>query len=82
MTNWTIQSQFVQAQVQSLGAMLGPAWFSIGGRTVQPFAIAPWAEDSGPEYRQLPNLLKRLRGEWACVPFGIEGGGQIGRAHV
>lgn len=76
MTTWTIQSKFVKAQVQSLGAMLGPAWFSLGGRNVQPFAIAPWADDSGPEYRRLPGLLKRLRGEWACVPFGIEGDGR------
>jgi hypothetical protein len=73
---WTIQSRFVRAQVQSLGAMLGPAWFSVGGRDVQPFAIGPWAEDSGAEYDRLPPLLKRLRGEWACIPFGIEGGGR------
>src|SRR5512146_895052 len=76
MTTWTIQSKFVKAQVQSLGAMLGPAWFSIGGRIIQPFAVAPWGDDSGPEYLRLPNILKRLRGEWVCVPFGIEGGGR------
>ena len=76
MTTWTIQSGFVEAQVQSLGAMLGPAWFSVGGRKVQPFAIAPWANDCGAEYQRLPGLLKRLRGEWACVPFGIEGDGR------
>ena len=52
--------------------MLGPAWFTLAGVEIQPFAIAPWAEDSGPEYERLPNLLKRLRGEWVCVPFGIE----------
>jgi len=72
MTIWTIQSQFVKAQVQSLGGMLGPAWFRIGARSVQPFAVAPWGDDSGPEYLELPNILKRLRGEWACIPFGIE----------
>lgn len=72
MTNWTIESKFVKAQVQSLGAMLGPACFSIGGRTIQPFAVAPWEMDSGADYQRLPNILKRLRGEWACVPFGIE----------
>ena len=76
MSVWNIQSRFVRAQVQSLGAMLGPAWFSIGGRSVQPFAVAPWAEDCGPEYGALPGLLKRLRGEWACVPFGMEVGGR------
>ncbi len=76
MTTWTIQSKFVKAQVQSLGAMLGPAWFSVDGRSIQPFAVAPWGQDSGPEHRGLPNILKRLRGEWVCVPFGIEGDGR------
>lgn len=56
--------------------MPGPAWFSVNGGSVQPFAIAPWGQDSGPEHRRLPNILKNLRGEWVCVPFGIEGGGR------
>ena len=51
--------------------MLGPAWFDLGGRRVQPFAVAPWADDTGPEHDSLPPLLKRLRGEWPCVPFGF-----------
>lgn len=68
----TIQSKFVRAEVQTLGAMVGPAWFTLGGVEVQPFAVAPWAGDTGPSYDALPNILKRLRGEWACVPFGIE----------
>jgi hypothetical protein len=72
MTTWSIHSEFVKAEVQSLGAMLGPAWFRIGRTEVQPFAIAPWWQDSGPEYDALPKILQRLRGEWPCVPFGIE----------
>jgi hypothetical protein len=71
-TSWQIQSAFVRAEIQSLGAMLGPAWFKLGAAEVQPFAIAPWADDSGDEYRSLPKLLQRMRGEWACVPFGME----------
>jgi hypothetical protein len=52
--------------------MIGPARFMIdGGRSIQPFAVAPWADDSGKEYQSLPPLLKRLRGEWACVPYGM-----------
>ncbi len=59
------------ADIQLLGGMLGPAGFRLqDGRTVQPFAIAPWADDSSPEHRDLPGILKRLRGEWPCVPFG------------
>lgn len=52
--------------------MVGPAHLLLeGGSSVQPFAIAPWADDVGQEYNSLPPLLKRLRGEWACVPYGM-----------
>jgi hypothetical protein len=57
--------------VQPLGAMLGPAFFRLGDRTVQPFAIAPWADDPSAQLDTLPPLLRRLRGEWPCVPFGM-----------
>ena len=59
------------AEIQLLGGMLGPIRFRLDdGRAVQPMAVAPWAEDEGAEYDELPELLKRLRGEWPCVPFG------------
>jgi hypothetical protein len=51
--------------------MLGPAWFDLGDTVVQPFAVAPWADDKGVEHERLPRILRRLRGEWVCVPFGI-----------
>ena len=60
-----------QAEVQPLAGMLGPIEFRVpGGRLVQPMAIAPWAGDSETEFESLPGLLKQLRGEWPCVPFG------------
>ncbi len=59
------------AEVQSIAGMLGPIDFLVsGGRHVQPMAIAPWSDDSGKEFDAMPGLLKRLRGEWPCVPFG------------
>ena len=59
------------AQVQRLGGMLGPVWFTLpDGRKIQPFAIAPWADDETPEHAALPGIMRRLRGEWPCVPFG------------
>jgi hypothetical protein len=52
--------------------MLGPAWFRLpDGREIQPFAVAPWSDDTTPEHDRLPGLLRRLRGEWPCVPFGV-----------
>lgn len=58
--------------MQQLGAMLGPVEFDLGGgQRIQPFAIAPWSEDETDEHAALPDLLKSLRGEWVCVPFGM-----------
>jgi hypothetical protein len=55
--------------VQRLGAMLAPVTFVLAdGRQVSPFHIAPWADERGSE--TLPGILRKLRGEWPCVPFG------------
>jgi hypothetical protein len=35
---------------------------------VEPLATAPWPDDP-----TLPGILRKLRGEWPCVPFGTEG---------
>ena len=57
--------------VETLGGMLGPTVFVLpDGRQVAPFQIAPWANEPGGE--ALPAILRRLRGEWPCVPFGSD----------
>lgn len=64
-----------KGEVQSLGAMLGPVYFDLGeNHLVQPFAIAPWGDAPVPNGEpELPGVLRRLRGEWPCVPFGAPG---------
>lgn len=60
-----------KASVEPVGAMLGPVELLLpDGRKVSPLAVAPWGEDTGAEHESLPPLLRRLRGEWPCVPFG------------
>lgn len=55
--------------VQSLGAMLGPTLFILpDGRQVAPFQVAPWANETFGD--DVPSVLRRLRGDWPCVPFG------------
>ena len=55
--------------VQRLGAMMAPVTFLLpDGRQVSPLHIAPWAGDTGTE--ALPGILRRLRGDWPCAPFG------------
>ena len=61
--------------VQALGAMLGPVEVILGdGRTIRPFAVSPWSDDATEDWEATqPPLIKRLRGEWICLPFGRPG---------
>jgi hypothetical protein len=55
--------------VQRLGGMLAPLTFILeDGRQVSPLYLAPWAAQETPP--ALPEILRNLRGEWPCVPFG------------
>jgi hypothetical protein len=57
--------------VEALGGMVGPTLFILpDGRQVAPFQVAPWATEAGSD--DLPGILRRLRGEWPCVPFGSD----------
>lgn len=57
--------------VEALGGMLGPSLFVLpDGRQIAPLHIAPWANEPGGD--DLPGILRRLRGEWPCVPFGSD----------
>lgn len=62
--------------VQRLGAMLGPVQFNLpNGQAVEPLHVAPWADDQSVSEHKLstfPGILRRLRGEWPCVPFGAD----------
>jgi hypothetical protein len=55
--------------VQRLGAMMAPVTFLLpDGRQVSPLHVAPWASENGTD--GLPGILRKLRGDWPCVPFG------------
>ncbi|NUB45265.1 hypothetical protein GEU84_012775 [Fertoebacter nigrum] len=57
--------------LQPLGAMLDGLSLRLpDGRMVEPLHTAPWADEPGVE--SLPGILRRLRGEWPCVPFGAD----------
>jgi len=60
------------------GGQLGPVKFRVGPRTVEPFSTAPWC--GTPEARKLIPLLRELRGDFFCAPFG-DGPAWRGEAH-
>jgi hypothetical protein len=66
--SWVLNSDCVEAAVTELGGHLGPVTFSIGDRKIQPFHIAPFAEEKSS--KELPALLRALRGDFFCMPFG------------
>jgi hypothetical protein len=66
---WRLEWAHGRAEVQALGAMLGPVHFRLDGdRTLQVMHVAPWAGAGAAP--ALPGILRSLRGEWPCVPFG------------
>jgi hypothetical protein len=69
MQKWTLSSSSIDAQVIASGAMLGPVSFRLpSGRVVEPLKVAPWSGRR--EAAGLPAVMRYLRGEFACVPFG------------
>lgn len=65
---WTLRWPLGEVTVQALGGMVAPLTFHLkDGRSVSPLQIAPWGEENDSQW---PGVLRRLRGEWPCLPYG------------
>ena len=69
----------VKAFVTPMGGHLGPVTFTCGRKKVRPFSVAPWAEEKLPPGS--PPLLKALRGDFFCLPFGSNAAPYRGEQH-
>lgn len=66
--SWILRSDRVELAVTRLGGHVGPVTFDRHGKAVQPFHIGPaWKQKTDPKL--LP-VLKVLRGDFFCLPFG------------
>src|SRR5690242_9546807 len=66
--SWRLETREVTAFITELGGHVGPVTFRLGDREIQPFSIAPWYdEEIGDRY---PGILRVLRGDFFCLPFG------------
>ena len=65
--SWRIANASVEAFVTVKGGHLAPVTFRVGGRRIQPYAIAPWHDEQPAE---IPPILEVLRGDFFCLPFG------------
>jgi hypothetical protein len=59
-----------EIDIWSLGCKIIPK-FRLKNKVIQPLHSANWIEDQSTEFDALPGILKNLRGEFPCVPFGI-----------
>jgi hypothetical protein len=66
--SWRLASTQVEAFVTETGGHLGPVTFDRKVRKLQPYSIAPWVEERIDPAE--PTIIKVLRGDFFCLPFG------------
>lgn len=77
--SWHFASDKIDAHIAQRGGHLAPVTFRTSVGDIQPFSIAPWAEEPLPN--DTPDLLKTLRGDFFCAPFGGNGTPWRGEQH-
>jgi len=69
--SWRLTSDRVELYVTRIGGHLGPVTFDKQKRKLQPYSIAPWATESQTRKDpNLPPLMRAMRGDFFCMPFG------------
>lgn len=66
--SWTLNATKVEAAVTRQAGHLGPVRFRAGNRWVTPLDVAPWADE--PLAPEIPDVLRVMRGDFFCMPFG------------
>jgi hypothetical protein len=76
-----VATENVEAWVTKLGGHIGPVTFRLGDRNICPLHVAPWCDETWAEYGTFdetenyqkgvhPPILRVLRGDFFCMPFG------------
>ncbi|MEO6097875.1 MAG: hypothetical protein ABIW76_20340 [Fibrobacteria bacterium] len=70
--SFRLANRLVELHLTQRAGHMGPVRFRLGKRWVQPYALAPWKPaELGAE---LPPILRVLRGDYFCLPFGSSKG--------
>ncbi len=77
--SYVLANRQVSAAVTQLAGHLGPVRFRLGRKTISPLAIAPWWNEKLPG-GTLP-LIRVLRGDFFCLPFGGNAAPYRGEQH-
>lgn len=68
--SWLFSNGNIEAAVTQKGGHMAPVYFYRDTKSpVQPYYISPWAEEEG---KVTPGVLKSLRGDFFCMPFGAD----------
>ena len=66
--SYVLQTDQISLNVAEQGGMMGPVRFYRKMDPIEPFAVAPWWNEKVP--RDQPPVIKGLRGDFFCMPFG------------
>lgn len=66
--SWNIRTREIDAWLTHTGGHLGPVTFNFGRRKIAPFSVAPWHSEKLDA--KTPPVIKVLRGDFFCMPFG------------
>jgi hypothetical protein len=67
--SFLLRTRTVELAITSIGGMLGPVtFFPEDSDPIEPYHIAPWAEEVVPD--DTPPMLRALRGDFFCSAFG------------
>lgn len=70
--SYRIASDLVELFVTGQAGHMGPVSFDCGNsKRVTPYSLSPW--QPGDFSDEVPQLLKVLRGDFFCMPFGVSG---------
>jgi hypothetical protein len=77
--SWRIASSSVEAHVTELGGQIAPITFDLQGRKIAPYSVAPWVEEKIDPATCA--MLRVLRGDFFCMPFGGNATAYRGEKH-
>ena len=77
--SWGVASDGIQAWVTRDGGMLGPVSFGVGKKVIEPLSVPHFAGQ--PLEKGMPVLIRALRGDFFCLPFGGNGNPWRGETH-
>lgn len=66
--SWLLKSDRVEGFLTRAGAHFAPVTFRLKDKKIRPYSVAPWATEK--EAEKLDPILRVLRGDFFCMPFG------------